>query len=242
VPRSASLQGGLGALSLAAAGALGERVRLGTKATALEQNANGWTIVTPRGPVAAARVVLALPPADASSLVRPFDAGLAEGLASFASVAVAVVHLGFRPVLEAEPEGFGFLVPTNERRDILGCIYASSLFPFRAPGGGTLLTVLLGGAHRGELLAKEDPELVELARRELVSLLNVRQVPTLTHVFRWPRAIPQYNVGHARQLEAVLAQAARWPGLWLSGNAYGGASVADCIRSASEMSRQLRAG
>ena len=84
--------------------------------------------------------------------------------------------------------------------------------------------------------------LVKTARRELLALLQVQRAPTLTHVVRWPRAIPQYNVGHALRLEAVRGQAARWPGLWLSGNAYGGASVADCIRSAVELSHRLRAG
>ncbi len=242
VTRPASVEGGLGALCLAAAGALGERVRLGTPATALAREGDGWSVATPRGAVAASRLVLALPPTDAAALVRPLDAPLADALACFPSVDVAVVHLGFRPSLEPEPEGFGFLVPTSERRDILGTVYASSLFPGRAPGGGTLLTVLLGGAHRPELLALEDGALVEAARRELAALLGVRRTPALTHVVRWPRAIPQYNVGHAQRLQSVQAHAARWPGLSLTGAAYGGASVADCIRAAVALSGRLVAG
>ncbi len=222
--------------------ALGERVRLSTKATALERRGSAWSVVTPHGTLAASRVVLALPPSDASALVRGLDVGLADALASFPSVAVAVVQLGFRPALAPEPEGFGFLAPTCERREILGTVYASSLFPFRAPGGGTLLTVLVGGAHRPELVDLDDGALVETAQRELAVLLGVHQVPTLTHVFRWPRAIPQYNVGHAGRVENLRVQAARWSGLWLHGNAYQGAGVADCIRAAAELSRRLLAG
>jgi protoporphyrinogen/coproporphyrinogen III oxidase len=240
-PRPLSLEGGVGALCLAAARALGERVWLKAKATALERQGDGWSLVTPRGPVAAPRVVLALPPSEASELVRPLDGGLADTLASFPTVPVAVVHMGFRPALEPEPEGIGFLVPQGERRNILGTLYASSLFPFRAPRGGTLLTVLLGGAHRPDLLALDDGALVQTAQRELAALLGVHEAPALTHVFRWPRAIPQYNVGHARLLENVRVQAARWPGLWLTGNAYGGAGVADCIRAATELSHHLLA-
>ncbi|MGO9831029.1 MAG: protoporphyrinogen oxidase [Myxococcaceae bacterium] len=237
-----SVEGGLGALSRAAAGALGNRVRLDSAALALERRADGWSIVTPSGVLEAPRVVLALPPTETAGLVRPFDSALAEALASFPSVPVAVVHLGFHPRLDPEPQGFGFLVPPRERRDILGALYVSSAFPFRAPRGGTLLTVLLGGAHRPELLALDDAGLLRTARRELAALLGLQREPTLTQVFRWPRAIPQYNVGHAQRVQSILAQAGRWPGLWLAGNAYRGAGVADCVRVASELGRRLLAG
>ncbi len=236
-----SLDGGLGALSKAAAAALGTRVRLNAPALALERRGDGWSVVTPSGTVEAPRVVLSLPPTEAAGLLRPFDAGLAEALAAIPTVPVAVVHLGYRPALEPEPVGFGFLVPPRERRDILGALYVSSAFPFRAPGGGTLLTVLLGGAHRPELLARDDEGLVQAARAELSALLGVSRAPTLTQVIRWPRAIPQYNVGHAQRVASILAQASRWPGLWLGGNAYRGAGVADCVRSAGELGRQMLA-
>lgn len=241
-PKLASLAGGMGALCLAMASALGERVRLNAQVTGLARREDGWAVQTPAGSVAASRVVLALPPWEASGLVRPFDGGLADALAGFPSVPVAVVHLGYRPALEPAPEGFGFLVPSGEHRELLGTVYASSAFPFRAPEGGTLLTVLLGGAHRPELVAQPDARLVEIARAELAALLGLKRAPQLTEVFRWPRAIPQYNVGHAERVQAVNAQAARWPGLWLLGNAYGGASVPDCLRNASALARRLEAG
>ena len=241
-PRLASFAGGMGALCLAMASALGERVRLNAQVTRLAHGAEGWTLQTPAGGVAASRVVLALPPWEASGLVRPFDGGLADALAQFPSVPVAVVHLGYRPALEPAPEGFGFLAPSGQHRELLGTLYASSAFPFRAPEGSTLLSVLLGGAHRPELVAQPDARLVETARAELAALLGLKRAPQLSEVFRWPRAIPQYNVGHAERVQAVHAQAARWPGLWLSGNAYGGASVPDCLKSASTLARRLAAG
>jgi protoporphyrinogen/coproporphyrinogen III oxidase len=238
--RLGSFEGGLGALSAGMAMALGDALRVGEKVTSLTRRAEGWTLRTEKGTAyEAAKVVLALPCVDASLLVRPFDAGLAEGLLGFPSVPVAVVHLGYRPALEEEPQGFGFLVPALEKRDILGTVYASSAFPFRVRGDGTLLTVLLGGAHRPELMALDDAALVQTARRELSVLLGIERAPTLTHVFRWLRAIPQYNVGHAERVAAVLSQAARWPGLWLSGNTFGGAGVADCIRNAEVLAGRI---
>jgi oxygen-dependent protoporphyrinogen oxidase len=240
--RLASVEGGLGALSLAVAGALGDRVQLGRPASALGRDGDRWSVATPRGTVSAERLVLALPPDRAARLVRPLDAQLAAALDAFPAVPVAVVHLGYRPGLAPEPEGFGFLVPPGERREILGTVYASAAFPFRAPGGGTLLTVLVGGAHRPELVERDDAALVALARSELAALLGVDRSPTLTQVFRWPHAIPQYEVGHARRVEAAFALAGRWPGLWLGGNAYRGAGVADCVRSAQALATRLLSG
>jgi protoporphyrinogen/coproporphyrinogen III oxidase len=241
-PRLTSVEGGLGALTAAIARVLEERLWCGAPATALVPAAGGWQVTTPRGTVSAPRVVLAIPPYEAAVLVRPFASALAEALDAFPYAPVAVVQLGFRPALDPEPVGFGFLVPPQERRDILGALYASSAFPFRAPGGGTLLTILVGGAHRPELVARDEASLVATARAELRALLGLERAPTLTQVFRWPRAIPQYEVGHARRVETAEALAAEWPGLWLTGNAYAGAGVPDCARAARELAGRLLGG
>ena len=237
-----SAKGGLGSLSLGLARALGDRVQLGAPVRALSRDGEDWVVTTPRATVQAPRVVLAVPTFEAAKILRPLDSGLADALDAFPYTGVAVVQLGFRPALDPDPEGFGFLVPSGERRDILGTLYATSAFPFRAPGGGTLLTVLLGGAHRPDLLERDDAALVAAARAELRALLSVERPPTLAEVFRWPRAIPQYDVGHARRVETVQALAARWPGLWLTGNAYRGAGVADCVRTSREVAGRLLGG
>ena len=85
---------------------------------------------------------------------------MATALEAIHSVPISVVHLGWRPGLEPDPQGFGVLVPARERRRVLGIIFVSSAYPFRAPGGGTLLTTLVGGAHGAEWAALPDAELV----------------------------------------------------------------------------------
>ena len=49
---------------------------------------------------------------------------------------------------------------------------------------------------------------------------------------RLPRAIPQYEVGHAARLGRIATAAAALPGLELLGNWRGGIAMPDCVREA----------
>ena len=65
-----------------------------------------------------------------------------------------VVSFGYRRDQIAHPlDGFGFVVPTIERRQILAGSFASLKFPGRAPEGSVLIRVFLGGATAGSARA-----------------------------------------------------------------------------------------
>ena len=138
--------------------------------------------------------------------------------------------LGWRPALDPDPQGFGVLIPARERRRVLGVIFVSSAYPFRAPGGGTLLTTLVGGAHGGGWAGLPDAELTALVREELESMLGIRRPPDLVRIVRWPHAIPQYEVGHHARLDAIATALRNHPRLLLVGSAYRGPGIADCVR------------
>ncbi len=101
------------------------------------------------------------------------------------------------------PDGFGFLVPSQERRRILGTIHASTTFPWRAEGGRILLTCMVGGAKRPDLVDLDDAALVTLVREELRELAGVTAEPVFSEVIHWKRGIPQYNVGHLARVAAI---------------------------------------
>jgi len=228
--RLASFEGGLETLPQALKTALGDAVRVGARVRALEAVNGGWRVRWDGGTEQFDRVVLALPPRISAELLRPLDASIATALEAIHSVPISVVHLGWRPALSPEPEGFGVLVPARERRRILGVIFASSAYPFRAPGGGTLLTTLVGGAHGAAWAALPDNELVALVREEQRAILGVERPPDLVRIVRWPQAIPQYEVGHQGRLDAIAAALRRQHGLVLAGNALRGPGIADCVR------------
>ena len=97
----------------------------------------------------------------------------------------------------------------------------------------------LGGARRPEVVAKDEDALAALAREELKAMTGLTATPELTEVVRWPRGIPQYTVGHLERLASMDERLKRWPGLHLTGNAYRGVGVNDCIRDATRLADAL---
>jgi protoporphyrinogen/coproporphyrinogen III oxidase len=238
-----TFDGGLGVLVEALGRSLGEAVRTDAPVEALERTADGWTVrLRERGQatsLTAKQVVLAVPSHVAAALVRPLDAELARLADGIAYAPIAVVHLGFAAGTTPKPDGFGFLVPAMEGKAVMGVIHASTTFPFRVEGGRVLLTCLMGGARRPEVAGWDEARLVATAREELKAMAGLAATPELTEVVRWPRGIPQYNVGHLARLAAMEARLEGLPGLHLAGNAYRGVGVNDCVRDAARLADVL---
>ncbi len=238
-PRLASFVGGLETLPRALAAALGDAVRRGVRVRTLEPASGGWQVRWDGGGERFERVVLAVPPRVSAELLGPLDPSIATALEAIHAVPISVVHLGWRPALDPDPQGFGVLVPARERRRVLGVIFASSAHPFRAPGGGTLLTILVGGAHGAEWAALPDVELIGLVRAELAAILGIARAPDLVRIVRWPQAIPQYEVGHQARLGAIATALRSHPRLVLTGNAFRGPGIADCVREALALAQSI---
>jgi oxygen-dependent protoporphyrinogen oxidase len=130
-------------------------------------------------------------------------------------------------------DGFGLLVPEVECRRILGCLFPSTLFPGRAPAGHVLLTSFVGGTRQPELVEEQDDAaLARMVQEELAALLGVHGEPVITHISRWPQAIPQYELGHRTRLAQLAALESAHPGLQFAGNYRGGISVSDRLLAA----------
>src|SRR5207302_1651952 len=78
--------------------------------------------------------------------------------------------------------------------------WTSSKWSHRAPDEAVLLRAYVGGAGRETVLERDDDGLVGLVRAELRDMMGVTEAPVLAKVYRWPRAMPQYLVGHLERL------------------------------------------
>lgn len=57
--------------------------------------------------------------------------------------------------------------------------------------------------------------------------------PIYVEVNRWVNAMPQYVLGHLERLDEIERALSRFGGLVLTGSAYRGVGIPDCIRDAS---------
>lgn len=177
-------------------------------------------------------VVVATPAPRAAALLAGLDAALAAEVGAVPHGSTATVTLAFdRAAVPHALDATGYVVPRVERRDVLACTFASSKWAGRAPADAALFRVFVGGAHRAELVERDDAALVALARAELAATLGVRAAPRLARVARWVRAMPQYELGHPERVARMARHLAARPWLALAGNAYAGVGVPDCIRS-----------
>ncbi len=145
---------------------------------------------------------------------------------------VASVALGFRREDVAHPlDGFGVLIPSKERRTTLGALFSSTLFEGRAPEGQVVLTAFIGGRRHDEVGDWGEARVIERVLDDLGPILGFRAQPVMTHISRWPRAIPQYELGHLERIAALDTALAGLPGLWTRANWRDGVAVSDCIRN-----------
>lgn len=238
--RLISFRSGMQALPSAIARSLGSDFRAGAPVEAIARTPRGWAARTAAAVEEGDRLVLALPAHRAAELLAPLDPGLAQPLAGIRYAPVASVALGFERARVAHPlDGFGMLLPGRLGCATLGVLLSSTLFPARAPPGRVLLTAFVGGARHASAAELPEGALVERVLDELGPLLGLRGVPAFRQVTRWPRAIPQYELGHFERLARIDAAAARLPGLHLRANWRDGVSLGDCAANARALAHAL---
>lgn len=191
--------------------------------------------------------VVATPAYAAAEVLEGLDPSLCGALRTIPYSPIAVVALGYdEPALGGPPDGFGFLIPRREGRKILGALWDSSVFPNRAPEGKVLIRAMVGGVRNPELAGLPSEELMHLVRSELSVTMGVAAEPVLSRAFFHEMGIPQYLVGHGTVLGRIDGRLAGHPGIYLTGNAYRGIALNDCVvqsrLTAQRIARDVRAG
>lgn len=183
-----------------------------------------YRIETLDGRIDAKKVVLAVPPVEAAAILGVSAAPLPEA-------PVAIVGLGWRDLPEDHPfAGYGVLHPASEGRFTLGALYESSLFPGRAPAGGTLVRAIVGGRRHPGRVDLDDDLLVRRAAADVMASHGLEVDPDWSQVLR-PPAIPQPELGQADRLAPLVDAVARRRGVEVAGWGWQGVGIAASVRA-----------
>ena len=209
-----------------------ESLRSSQRVDSLKVQQDGWQIRFGETTEDFDCVMLALPAhisarliADLPGSERPVE--LLSEISYSSAVTVALVYSA--PI--TLPPGFGFLVPRSEAKRMIACTFVHNKFENRAPTGTTLLRVFMGGTRDPQIVDETDEQIVQIVRRELREILGLDAEPQLVRIFKWRKAMPQYAVGHLLRIARLEMHMQRFPTLHLSGNAYHGIGIPDCVRA-----------
>ncbi|NGX41866.1 MAG: Protoporphyrinogen oxidase [Chlamydiae bacterium] len=226
-----SLKDGIEILVHELAYRLREHLLLSNEATAFHFHPNKVEVDLKDGTILEADYLFStIPASNLSSLFASHHKELSDLLASIPSISVAVVNLGYHKSV-IKKRGFGYLIPSKEKENILGVVWDSSIFPQQNQiPEETRFTVMLGGAHFHNFDDLTSQECTNIALEAVSEHLRVDTPPDTISVKMAPKSIPQYLVGHAAKVEAIENILSRvFPRLTISGNSYYGVSFNDCI-------------
>lgn len=185
-------------------------------------------------------LVSALPAWELAAIMKDYDPELSGHLQSIYYPPVKVLYLGYRREdIERELDGFGFLIPSKEKKLFLGAIWSSVIFPERAPEGCASFTLFIGGARSPEMTAVDSEIINELVIDEFSSIMGINKPPVFIREKLWDKAIPQYNTGYIEHENYFDEFEKKNAGFILTGNYRGGISVGDCVKNSVETGRKI---
>lgn len=147
-----------------------------------------------------------------------------------------VIALGFRDI---HPEGFGWLVPSHERRSVLACTYVSNKFEGRTPSDRFLIRLFIGGGAAARWIHRPDSEIYKEALSELQRIAGFSTEPIFSRIYRWHDAMPEYAVGHRERMETIQGLTRLEKSLFITGNLMNGVGIPDCIAHARETAHDV---
>jgi len=236
-----SFGGGIQYLTDTLAEAVNGEILLGGGLTELASKDGGFLLTLGDGSVQEAEVVVSAIPAYALSEVLVNTSPEASGLLKqIPYAAMNVICFGYeKSRIIRDLNGFGYLIPRAEGRHTLGTLWDSSIFSQRAPDGKVLLRSMMGGATNPQAVSLSDDEVRSRTMADLRQIMGIDCEPEFARIFRHQYAIPQYTRGHAQRIAGVRDHLGHLPDLVVTGNAFGGVSLNDCVNAANKAAEQV---
>jgi oxygen-dependent protoporphyrinogen oxidase len=185
------------------------------------------------------RIVMTAPAFIAAELLEPLTD--CSELRAINYVSVANVALAFdKATFGLDFDGSGFVVPRSEGLQITACTWTSSKWLHSSPQDKVLLRCYVGRSGDEASVDLPDEELIKAVRRDIKETMGITAEPIFTEITRLHRSMPQYPVGHVENMQRLRERlAADLPGVWITGAAFDGVGLPDCIRQGKEAAKAL---
>ena len=232
-----SFSGGIQELTDSVAAAFNGKVECDAAVTRIDRKQGGYDLKLENGKTFEAEIVIGAVPAHAlSQMVDSLDDEIPDLLRDIPYAPMNVICFGYeRDKISHDLNGFGYLIPRREGCSTLGTLWDSSIFPHRAPEGKVLLRSMMGGATNPTAIDLSDRAVQQRTQADIKASMGITADPDFVRIFRHPRAIPQYTVGHSRRLAAINDRLQHYPGLFLTGNAFYGVGLNDCVNASNQV-------
>lgn len=206
----------------------GVTLRSQATVSSIEQKGpRSWVALASGERLSADAVILATPANVASRLLAQSAPDAAALLQQIRHAGIGTLSLAYRAQdLEVGFPISGLMIPRREQRAIDAITFTSQRFPERLPAGIGMIRVFYGGSAP-HMLALDDAQLLTAIRFELRALLGINAEPLASCGARWPNSYPQAGVGHLALVDEI--ESALPAGLYVTGSAYRGLGVPDCV-------------
>jgi oxygen-dependent protoporphyrinogen oxidase len=226
-------RGGVDRLTDALTAELESSVRTHTAVSAIDATDGRQRVTLGDGTtIDADAVIVSVSAHEASLLMEDLAPAAAADLAGITYASTGVVLMVYAEGSQAGlPDGTGFVVPRGAA-PMTAATWLSSKWPSDAFGTRAVARCYVGAVGEEDILDAADADLIAACAKHLAALVRLPDLPQHAAVVRWPKAMPQYELGH---LDLVARIRRSLPeGIFVVGQAYDGVGIPDCVRAAGE--------
>lgn len=221
----------------------GIRIDTGCEVTSITKNDYGrFTVHLADGNgITADSVVVTTPAYVSSKLLKGLNSVMSASMEKIPYIKTGIVTIVYKKtdIENVLPRAFGFLVPGVEKRKIMAATFTSLKWPNRCPDDHIMIRCFVGGKENQRLVEQSDETLLNIVRNELKSIIGLDATPETYRIFRWIDNMPQYNIGHSNLIETINRGMKENKGLYVTGSAYNGIGIPDCINNAEITAKKI---
>ncbi len=232
----ASLKGGLEEFPKALESQLKNTIYYSQDVDSVQHIASGWQIINNDFIFQGKDLVVASTSRSASRILINSQLGKDNNNDIFGLTSSLLDHVDHSPIglihvsipksnISNNIQGFGFLVPADESRGLLGAIYTSSIFPEKAPEDRVFLTLFCGGSINPRMSNVQDKSVEREIIHQLKTILEISAPCSIISKSSWLDGIPIYSPHHYKLDEIRSRLSSLIPNLHFHTNLWDGVSI-----------------